>query len=33
MLCSIEDYAISPEFVPYCPSMAEMYAMTKAVKI
>jgi hypothetical protein len=25
MICTAEDYAISPEFVPYTPTMREMY--------
>ena len=32
MICTAEDYAISPEFVPYCPSMAELYEMILALQ-
>ena len=27
MICTAHDWAISQKFVPYCPTMAEMYAM------
>ena len=27
MICKASDYLISPEYVPYCPTMAELYQM------
>lgn len=32
MLCTAEDYAISPEFVPYTPTMRELYEMILALQ-
>lgn len=32
MLCTAEDYAISPEFVPYAPSNRELYEMILALQ-
>lgn len=32
MLCTAEDYAISPEFVPYTPTMRELYEMILAMQ-
>lgn len=32
MLCTAEDYAISPEFVPYTPTMKELYEMILAMQ-
>ena len=32
MVCAKSAYAISPKFVPYHPSVAEMYAMIKALQ-
>lgn len=32
MLCTAEDYAISPEFVPYAPSNLELYEMILALQ-
>lgn len=32
MLCAAEDYAISPEFVPYTPTMRELYEMILALQ-
>lgn len=32
MLCASEDYAISPEFVPYTPTMREMYEIILAMQ-
>lgn len=32
MLCTAEDYAISPEFVPYAPSNRELYKMVLALQ-
>lgn len=32
MLCTAADWDVSHKFVPYCPSMAEMYAMIQALQ-
>lgn len=32
MICTAEDYAISPEFVPYAPSNRELYEMILALQ-
>lgn len=32
MLCAVEDYSISPEFVPYAPSNRELYKMILALQ-
>lgn len=32
MICTAEDYAISPDFVPYTPTLAEMYQMVKEMQ-
>lgn len=32
MICTAADWAVSQKFVPYCPSMAELYAMIKALQ-
>lgn len=32
MLCTAEDYAISPEFVPYTPTVRELYEMILALQ-
>lgn len=32
MICTTEDYAISPEFVPYAPSNRELYEMILALQ-
>ena len=32
MLCTAADWAVSQQFVPYCPTMAEMYEMIKALQ-
>lgn len=32
MICSAEDYAISPDFVPYSPTLSELYQMVKALQ-
>lgn len=32
MICTIADWAVSPKFVPYCPSMQEMYQMILALQ-
>lgn len=32
MLCTAEDYAISPEFVPYTPTMRELYEIILAMQ-
>lgn len=32
MLCTAADWAVSQKFVPYCPSMAELYAMIQALQ-
>lgn len=32
MLCSAADWAVSQKYVPYCPSMAELYAMIQALQ-
>lgn len=32
MICTAENYAISPEFVPYTPTMREMYEMILAMQ-
>lgn len=30
MVCSQSDYELSPEYVPYCPTLAELYALVKS---
>lgn len=30
MVCSQSDYDFSPEYVPYCPTLAELYALVKS---
>lgn len=30
MICTKNDYEISPEYVPYCPTLAELYALVKS---
>ena len=30
MICSVDDFNISQNFVPYCPTLAELYAMVMA---
>lgn len=30
MVCTESDYAISPAYVPYCPTLAELYALVKS---
>ena len=30
MVCSSADYALSPSFEPYCPTLAELYALVKS---
>lgn len=32
MICTVEDYAISPEIVPYTPTMRELYEMILALQ-
>jgi hypothetical protein len=32
MICTAADWAVSQNFVPYCPSMAELYAMIQALQ-
>lgn len=32
IICTAQDWAISQKFVPYCPSMAEMYQMILALQ-
>lgn len=32
MICTAEDYAISPDFVPYTPTLAELYQMVKELQ-
>lgn len=32
MICTAADWAVSQKFVPYCPSMAEMYEMIQALQ-
>ena len=32
MICTAADWAVSQQFVPYCPTMAEMYEMIKALQ-
>lgn len=32
MICTADDYAISPDFVPYAPTLAELYQMVKALQ-
>ena len=32
MICTAADWAVSQQFVPYCPTMAEMYDMIKALQ-
>lgn len=32
MICTAADFAVSQKFVPYCPSMAEMYEMILALQ-
>jgi hypothetical protein len=27
MICKAADYLVSPEYVPYCPTMPELYQM------
>lgn len=29
MICSVDDFNISPNFVPYCPTLAELYALVR----
>lgn len=31
MICSVDDFKISPNFVPHCPTLAELYAMVMGV--
>lgn len=30
MICSKSDYDISPDYVPYCPTLAELYALVRS---
>ena len=30
MVCSKSDFDLSPDFVPYCPSLAELYALVRS---
>lgn len=30
MICTERDYQISPDFVPYCPTLAELYALVRS---
>lgn len=30
MICTKNDYDISPEYAPYCPTLAELYALVKS---
>lgn len=32
MICTAEDYAVSPDFVPYAPTLAELYQMVKVLQ-
>ena len=31
MVCTAADFALSPDFVPYCPTLAELYALVKSL--
>ena len=30
MICSAADFAVSPDYVPYCPTLAELYALVRS---